>query len=365
MLCLRELNVRVLTLALIWLFLCAFGLFPAVMVPSLSNPMCTAISGGCAEAWGMSEAPVNGYSGPLFQISNGTTTLDIGQVGSGNFKANMTTWSAFCGGTNSTSTINGVSVSTNSVCKVSKIYAEVHGSANDLVPSVFVGSGVDCSAGGLTCACKFRIENATGLPILIKVGEICEYTLTGDAAATGITAGTGSLGILYNGAANVSMECCGSFGMTHAYNAGDTEGTDFTLYTAFGQDPPVGVSCGMTTTYCLGIDEELAGDQADFPINPTGIPVLLAITHNSVANSTSAWANGTSLFTRAPPCGGVCTIDSGTSVHVGGGGDLSQPADLAMREGAITNSALTTATVTAVLNQLKANFDGLLVFGNI
>jgi hypothetical protein len=50
---------------------------------------------------------------------------------------------------------------------VSKIYAQIHSGSNDLVPGVFNAPyGPNCSTGGYTCAAKFIVETATGLPIL-------------------------------------------------------------------------------------------------------------------------------------------------------------------------------------------------------
>jgi hypothetical protein len=86
----------------------------------------------CAEAWGFDYAMTRNYTGPLFQIAqNGspTTTLDIGCAGanvsgtcagSRTFKADMTTWAAFCGGDPHN-------------CFFKKIYGQIHGHSNDLV----------------------------------------------------------------------------------------------------------------------------------------------------------------------------------------------------------------------------------------
>src|ERR1019366_5699772 len=75
----------------------------------------------CDEAYSVTRSLKASYSGPLFQLWNGSTTLDIGQT---NHIADMTTWSAFCSGVQSN-------------CKVSKIYAQIHTGPNDLIPSIY------------------------------------------------------------------------------------------------------------------------------------------------------------------------------------------------------------------------------------
>src|SRR5436190_7540896 len=177
---------------------------------------CDLLASGCAEAYGVARAMTLKYTGPLFQIGlakDKTKLLDIGQTA--DHKADMTTWSAFC----SASQAN---------CVVSKIYAQIHTGPNDLVPGVFKTPwNPDCSAGGFTCAAKFTIEAATGLPILTTDAP-AEYSLSNDNFATGINGGAKAMGIMYNGkpVAN-QVHCCGVIGLPHKYNATDTTGPDF------------------------------------------------------------------------------------------------------------------------------------------
>lgn len=337
-----------------WITLCAFGLFPTGIQNPITQPMCAVISGGCADAWGVAEAAAPGYSGPLFQLYNTATTmtLNIGQTPTG--KADMTTWTAFCGGTNTT--LNGIV--TNSNCKILVIYSEIQGSANDIIPSVFVGSGVDCSMGGPTfCACPFRYEVATGLPILYKTTEMCEYTLTGDNPAMGINSGMSNTSVIVNGLPNTTqLQCCSIFGLYHKYNAPDTQGTDFGMVIAWGDDMGVGVPCDNINTFtCFGPEYELAATLVNYTVpNPAN---LFAVMQKTSTNTVSAWLNGTEVISGDTPGFGV--IDSGTSIHLGGGGDLSQPSSPAMREWAITNSAVSQTDVNAALNQIKINFPTL------
>jgi hypothetical protein len=64
------------------------------------------------------------YKGALFQLGlakDTSKTLDVGQTET--LAADVTTWSAFCGGTQSN-------------CVVSKIYAQIHTGSNNLQPAV-------------------------------------------------------------------------------------------------------------------------------------------------------------------------------------------------------------------------------------
>lgn len=264
----------------------------------------------------------------------------------------MSTWSAFCGGMNTTSG----GIVTNSVCVVSKIYSEIQGHSNDIIPSVFVGSGVDCSPGGNYCACPFRYEVSTGLPILYKTTEMCEYTLSGDNAAIGITAGTANTSIIANGLPNTAqLQCCGFVGLSHKYNAGDTPGTNFMTVLAYGNDGGSGVPCSSTSS-CFGVDCEVCGVAINYTVpSPQNV---VSVIQKTTSNTLSGWLNGTQLFSNvsATPC---CTLNAGGSIHIGGGGDLSQPSMVAMREWAITNTAMNQSDVTAVFNQIRINFSGL------
>ncbi len=225
------------------------------------NGPCDVVVSGCAEAYGVARAMTSKYTGPLFQIGlakDKTKLLDIGQTS--DHKADMTTWSAFCGGTQSN-------------CVVSKIYAQIHTGPNDLVPGVFKTPwNPDCSAGGFTCAAKFTIEAATGLPI-VTTDAPAEYSLSNDNFATGINGGSKAIGIMYNGkpVAN-QVYCCGVIGITHKYNAADVTGTDFMLALAYGWKDSGGcciaTNCGASNKYCVGAEEEENNDLYDYGTSP-------------------------------------------------------------------------------------------------
>lgn len=347
-------------LALFVLLFCSGWMFrPGV---AYQGP-CNAV-GGCAEAWNLQRAAANSYGGPLLEIENITNsqTLNIAQTAAR--KADVSGVSSFCG---SGTTANGLTTYAN--CVIVAIYAQIQGSANNLVPSVFNGpnGGPNCTAGGTTCACVLTIEVVTGLPILnTTTSPPCEYTLSGDGNATGITAGTSSISILYEGKAESTTYCCGPAGIGHAYNVTDTFGTTLYQSVAFGQAAgSFSNQCQQSGTYCAGADEESIGDLVDYSPSNIG-SVFAAIAFNSSTNKMSGYINGGQLRTPVEPAAAFCTGCAGMnlpgSVHVGGGGDLSQPAPALMRGLAFTNNVLSQGSVTAAYNNIKAFYNGQLSF---
>jgi hypothetical protein len=309
---------------------------------------CDLVANGCAEAYGLARAMTSKYTGPLFQLGlakDKTKTLDVGQTS--DHKADMSTWSDFCGGSQSN-------------CVVSKIYAEIHTGPNDLVPGVFnTPWKPDCSAGGFTCAAKFTIEAATSLPIL-TTDSPAEYTLSGDAFATGINGGKKAMGIMYNGkpVANATY-CCGVIGLTHKYNATDTTGTDFMLALAYGWRDANGcciaTNCAKSNTYCVGAEEEENNDLYDY--GTTLLDNAFVVTQfDPGPNAVITYLNGTKVLTHSPP---KAPLNAGTAVHLGGGGDLSQPDSVRMREAFFTNDVMTDSEVTAMKANITAFFSAL------
>ncbi len=319
-----------------------------MMAAAYQGP-CDVIASGCAEAYGMARAMTSKYTGPLFQLgltSDKSKTLDVGQTS--DHKADLSTWSSFCGGTQSN-------------CVVAKVYAQIHSGPNDLVPGVFKTPwNPDCSAGGYTCAAKFTLESATNLPIL-TTNAPAEYTLSGDGYATGINGGTKALGIMYNGkpVAN-QVYCCGVIGLTHKYNATDTTGTDFMLALAYGWKDSGGcciaTNCGKNNTYCVGAEEEENNDLYDYGTSPLD-NALVVTQFDPTANAVITYLNGNKVLTHSPPKAGK--INAGTALHLGGGGDLSQPAPVRMREALFTNSVMTDSDVTALKSNSDAFFSTL------
>jgi hypothetical protein len=273
--------------------------------------------------------------------------------------ADMTTWSAFCGGVQSN-------------CVYRKIYEQIVGSANDLIPTVFNTTfGPNCSGGtAITCAADFAIDGTSGLPTM-TVGTGTngastpspEYSIAGDAAATGIGSGTGKMTVFLIGK-NIQQSgaCCGSFGRSHAYNAGNAQGTDYILMMPYGTGIPNGATCpGGSTTFCIGVDEESQGQIADLPGQPSApynVPVnVIAMVNIDPAGAVEkAYLNGNQIYSHTgnPP------LNVPGSIHLGGGGDLSQPGQITFRDGAlITGTAMSGADFTALTNNTRAFYSGL------
>lgn len=312
---------------------------------------CDVIANGCAEAYGMARAMTASYKGPLFQLGlakDKTKTLDIGQTDART--ADMTTWSAFCGGTQSN-------------CVVSKIYAQIHSGANDLQPAVWKAPwGPDCSAGGYTCAAKFTIESATGLPMLTTDApqEYAIRTNNTENFATGINGGKKAMGLMYNGKPVPNqVYCCGVFGLTHKYDAPDTHGTDFMVALAYGWRDSGGcciaVNCGANNKYCVGAEEEENNDLYDYGSSPVE-NALVVTQFDPSKNAVISFLNGTQVLSHSPP---KANLNAGTAIHVGGGGDLSQPDPVRMREALVTNEVMSTSEVAALKSNVTAFFSTL------
>jgi hypothetical protein len=325
---------------------------------------CDVVAGGCAEAYSVTRAMTASYTGPLFQLGLASdtkgsgATLDVGQTS--DHKANMATWSAFCGGTQSN-------------CVISIIYAQIHKGSNDLLPAVWKTPwNPDCSAGGYVCAAKFTIEAATGLPIITTVApqEYALRTGTTENFATGVNGGSKAMGIMYNGKPLANQTyCCGTFGLTHKYNANDTYGTDFMAALAYGWRDSGGcciaVNCGKANTYCVGAEEEENNDLYDYGTTPVDNAMVVTqfdpnptATHGTVIS----YLNGVQVLSKSPPAPlskGNYPINAATAIHLGGGGDLSQPAPVLMREGLITNAVMTASEVTAMKANLVAFYSPL------
>jgi alpha-L-arabinofuranosidase B-like protein len=312
----------------------------AATAPTYQGP-CDLLTGGCAEAYSVTRAMTASYKGPLFQLGlaadKNAKTLDIGQTAA--HTVDMTTWSAYCGGSASK-------------CVVSKIYAQIHSGSNDLLPAIWNAPwGPNCSAGGYTCAAKFTIESTTNLPILTTVAPQ-EYALSGDNFATGVTGGSKAIGLMYNGRpVPNTVYCCGVFGITHKYNAEDVFGTDFMVALAYGWRDSNGcciaVNCGKNNSYCVGAEEEENNDLFDYGSSPVD-NALVVTQFDPAANAVITFMNGKQVLSHSPP---KAKINAGTAIHLGGGGDLSQPDPVLMREAFITNALMSASNVTA----LKAN----------
>lgn len=298
----------------------------------------------CAEAYSVTRAMTANYSGPLFQLYNGSTTLDVGQTAQ--HTVDMSTWSSFCSG-----------VASN--CVYGIIYGQIN--SNNLVPSKYNDSTQNCAQGGTyECAAPFQIEAATGLPIITTGSSPAQQYYVGtlggsDTAAVGITAGENPLSIVYNGTApSVASICCGGFGIGHAAGQTNTLGTTFYIRLQFGVTSSYpSMSCSTNSTYCAGIDEESIGNMgADFGSSPKNI--ILSITMDGV-NTITGTENGVLMFNEAP----AVTLNPGRYIHLGGGGDLSQPAPSITREALFTNSALTATQIANAYGNMTSFYSAI------
>jgi hypothetical protein len=320
----------------------------------------------CAEAWNPDYAATYQYSGPLLQIAlvANDDTLDIQQTD--DHKADMTTWSAFCGG-----------VASN--CYVSKIYAQIHGHVNDLVHFT-AANGCDDPSKHYRCAYPFAISAITGLPELKAYLNVwpttsgyAEYTIggTSDNNATGLGTAFSSrpISIVYVGVPyTATTYCCGTFGETHPYNVGYTSGQDYmTIPDAYGWANSGGsgpnVNCATATVYCDGDEEESANTIVTDSSGPRDniISISTFDPTNGPHGTTCGYINGTELFCMTPIS---WTNDSdnlapGNNVHLGGGGDLSQPDYTDVFELLITNTALTPSAVSALTSNIENRYPGL------
>jgi hypothetical protein len=73
-------------------------------------------------------------------------------------------------------------------------------------------------------------------------------------------------------------------------------------------------------------------------------------------NAVITYLNGTQVPSHSPP---KATINSGTAIHIGGGGDLSQPDPVRMREALVTNDVMSASEVAAMNSNITAFFSTL------
>lgn len=329
------------------------------------------IAGGAAnmaEGYSVTGALTRNYSGNLFQLSTGGSTLNVGQTAS--HIANLSGIVTLCG-TGSSTTINGVPVTTYVNCKYSIIYSQASGGTNLQPSTVNASTGPggasapNCVAGGLTCAAVFSVETATGLPILqVPQGDNAEYILSGtdvQSANTDSTAGPYSVWMnAYSDIAGTGTFCCGTFGRSHLWSAADTAGTDYILGLWAGQKTG-GAVCGSSPTLlaasrCFSTDCEGGNcGGADIGTSPVNQSVFGAYTGSGGTNLTSGNWNGLQMYSVTPSP----SVAVPGYIHLGGGGDLSQYAGMNFREGMIINTALTQTDANALLANAKKRYPAL------
>jgi hypothetical protein len=231
--------------------------------------------------------------GPLFQIGlakDKTKLLDIGQTS--DHKADMTTWSAFCSGSTSN-------------CVVSKIYAQIHTGPNDLVPGVFKTPwNPDCSAGGFTCAGKFTIESATGLP-MVTTDSPQEYSLSGDNFATGINGG------LEGDGHHVPRQADPQSGLLLRGHRPHPQ-VQRERHRRYGLHGRAGVrverlgrllhcrQLRQSNSYCVGAEEEENNDLYDYGTSPLENAVVVT-QFDPTPNAVITHLNGKQVLMKSPP----------------------------------------------------------------
>src|SRR5215469_12526979 len=237
-----------------------------------TGPCDVLITVTCAEAYSVTHAMTKNYNGPLFQlalIATPTSTLDVGQTAA--HATDMTTWSAFCGGTQSN-------------CFFKKIYAQIHPGTNDLAYITFSdvtppgGSGT-CAT--ILCAATFEIDASTSLPILDFTSRIPEYALPSDGAATGVTGGTTPSTVMLvcnTPPATINTSMGGLFGMSHHYNAvpKDPGNSSHQLGIIYGQGGDN--NCATATTWCGLGDYEAQGSVGGDYLHSKNI-IMFSVAH--------------------------------------------------------------------------------------
>lgn len=328
----------------------------------------------CAEAWSVTRAMTTSYTGPLFQLYNGVTTLDIGQNPTTR-SADMTTWSAFCGG-----------VAAN--CKFSRIYGQILSNGagrNDLVPNTFNGGG--CTATIFGCATTFAIEAATGLPIMNVTGTAGqEYTVNNynasccggsststDFPLSGINTGTASHTISYTGRFTApTTPCCGNWGLAHFWGSLTASGSDFMLDASYNNacaSFPTGIGSAFSSTALAMSPDDEAHCYSNFG-TVGAFATLGNIDFVEIGDHTftpvpavDIYYNGGALFQHSPTINAI-DLTSGPYLHFGGGGDLSQPAPTIFREGWIVNNVVSHDVRTSIFSNTMSFYSALTFSAN-
>lgn len=312
----------------------------------------------CAEGWSLNSAVTASYAGPLFQYVVGDGTTDISTATkhdaaqNGSHAVDIPALQALCG-------------STLTNCILTTIYAQIHTTSNDL-PSAPHGAFNNCG-NNTNCAAQLTLDS-TNTVVQIDAGiaqsrlnfnESSQYTIAGDALATGISGGTGSISVMVNmHMTGIQDPCCGFFGISHLWSDPDINGTDFIL--AILYDSRYGPPCasGNLSDYCVNLDLEGAH------ISPTTGAVIsttlkdlvyFGTTDGTPSWNTGTWINGTA-YINGTVLGG---LNVPAHVHLGGGGDLTLPAPTTFREGLIWNVALTPTNEAAIFANEQTRYPGL------
>lgn len=311
----------------------------------------------CSEAWSVTRAMRSNYTGPLFQLYNGTNVLDIGQ-NTTTRAADMTTWSTFCSG-----------VASN--CKFSRIYAQIQNTNNDMVAVNYpVSSGCQGIFSFTPCMATFTIEGATGLPVVISPGQaqgLPEYsanslaqsgitsgTYGDDAPLIGVATGTAPGTVVVNSVSltSATTNCCGMIGPAHKFNVNPLQS---------GSDVQQGGAAFAAAPTNMGIAGEGLGglfDGNNIPLVGQANAVQIYTHQFNPVPKNTGWFNGVTSFEHSP-AQEPTNMYSGPYIHMGGGGDLSQPQTIDWRETLLTNDVMTLANKNLVFANETAFYSGL------
>lgn len=321
------------------------GISAVVVPPTYAGP-CDTIS-GCAAAYSMTRAMSAAYAGSLFQLNNGTTTLNIGQTA---YRyADLSGIPAFCAGHN---------------CVVSKIYDQIHSA--DLVPVTgHVGNSPAGCVSGNDCAAPFWLDPTTGLPAAVTV-----YPTEYDVNAPSVNAGANPTSVWFYGR---NDQYPAQFGVGHAPASANTNGSNFIASVVFTDFPFDGVSpwtfgylkCSSVTEECVGIDEETSVDPYTVSVAPGGIganyatstqeDIKVLATWDGVTNIKIYTNSSTATFSGSPPASvqfDSSALVPGKHVKIGCGGDCTH-SQIIFREGLIANATLASSDYTALSNNVS------------
>jgi hypothetical protein len=309
---------------------------------TLSTYLCDHVA--CNVAPSMTHVLVHGYAGGLFQLYNGTTTLDVGST---NDVVDTSGIAAFCAGA--------------SDCTVHGVYDQVRGVLIPSPPSKVSGAmPAECTS-TYACGCPFFFDPETGLPELVT-SYPCEYDVSYSSLAPG------PLSVVVNGKDYQN----GEFGVGHSPATTPlVNGTDFLTYNWFGN---IGafpgapwtfgyVNCSGSGVHCLGIDEETSAENYDVSVEPGGIggayggaglggDSLQMITWDNSTHVKAYVNSSTALFDDSPPATVQSSVDPqplipGNHVKIACGGDCSQ-SQLIFRDGLISNALWGSAEFSAI-----------------
>ena len=158
----------------------------------------------------------------------------------------------------------------------------------------------------------------------------------------------------------------GPFGLSHAISTPYINGSNFYAALAYGWynggGAGVNTDCATPTSFCMGAEEESTDDLADYSSTiPLG-NVFIATIFNQSTNTVSGFINGYDLFDWSPPASQVLAnqpLNPGNHLHLGMGGDGTQPVPFLFRGALIFNSPLTFAQYQAVFSNVQSHYPTL------